>query len=166
MLVEKYNDRIDKIFGKYPDKRSAVMALLYIAQEEYGHITNEAIQEIGGILGLDATHIKGLIGFYTMYYDRPRGRYLLQVCTDLPCALRGAETFAGKVCENLGVKLGETTPDGMITVEAVMCLAGCDHAPMFQVQDADGIHYHEDQTVDSALQVVEGLRRRAAEGGA
>ena len=89
----------------------------------------------------------------------------MQICTDLPCALRGAETFADEVCQNLGVRLGETTPDGMITVEAVMCLAGCDRAPMFQVQDADGIHYHENQTVESALQVIEDLRRRTVAHG-
>jgi NADH:ubiquinone oxidoreductase subunit E len=107
------------------------------------------------------------VGSWSLHpVPRPPEGKRLQICTDLPCALRGAETFAEKVCENLGVKLGETTPDGMITVEAVMCLAGCDHAPMFQVQDVDGIHYHEDQTVESALQVVEGLRRRATEGGA
>jgi NADH-quinone oxidoreductase subunit E len=88
----------------------------------------------------------------------------VQICTDLPCALRGAEHFAEQVCENLGVKLGQATEDGMLVVETVMCLAGCDRAPMFQVQDSEGIHYHENQTVDSAMQVIEELRKRVSDG--
>ena len=168
MLADKYRTEIDAMLAKYPpgSERSAAMPLLYLAQKEYGHITPAALQEIADLIGVEPTQVGSLVGFYTLYHDQAEGKARLQICTDLPCALRGAETFAEKVCENLGVTLGETTPDGMITVEAVMCLAGCDHAPMFQVQDADGIHYHEDQTVESALQVVEGLRRRATEGGA
>ncbi len=168
MLADKYRTEIDAMLAKYPpgSERSAAMPLLFLAQKEYGHITPSALQEIADLIGVEPTQVGSLVGFYTLYHDQAEGKYRLQICTDLPCALRGAETFAEKVCENLGVKLGETTTDGMITVEAVMCLAGCDHAPMFQVQDADGIHYHEDQTVESALQVVEGLRRRATEGGA
>jgi NADH-quinone oxidoreductase subunit E len=168
LLADKYRTEIDAMLAKYPpgSERSAAMPLLYLAQKEYGHITPAALQEIADLIGVEPTQVGSLVGFYTLYHDQAEGKFRLQICTDLPCALRGAETFAEKVCENLGVKLGETTPDGMITVEAVMCLAGCDHAPMFQVQDADGIHYHEDQTVESALQVVEGLRRRATEGGA
>ncbi len=168
MLADKYRTEIDAILAKYPPgcERSAAMPLLYLAQKEYGHITQPALQEIADLIGVEPTQVGSLVGFYTLYHDRAEGKVRLQICTDLPCALRGAETFAEKVCENLGVRLGETTPDGMITVEAVMCLAGCDHAPMFQVQDGDGIHYHEDQTVESALQVIEALRRQAVEGGA
>ncbi len=87
-----------------------------------------------------------------------------QICTDLPCALRGAETFAEELCQQLGVEPGGTTDDGLVTVEEVMCLAACDRAPMFQVQDADGIHYHEDQTVESALKFIESLKDADADG--
>ena len=99
-----------------------------------------------------------IIGFYSLYYDKPSGKYHVQVCTDLPCALRGADQFLEKLCENLGIKVGETTPDGKVKVEAVMCLAGCDKAPMFQVQGPDGIEYHENQTVDSAVELINKLR--------
>jgi NADH:ubiquinone oxidoreductase subunit E len=78
--------------------------------------------------------------------------------------LRGAEVFARDVCRNLGVRLGETTPDGLITVEEVTCLAGCDRAPMFQVQDETGIHYREDQTVETALAWVDEVRRTYGQG--
>ena len=103
--------------------------------------------------------VASIVGFYSLYYDQPAGKYRVQVCTDLPCALRGAEKFLDELCENLGIRVGETTPDGMITVEYVMCLAGCDRAPMFQVQSGEGITYHENQTLESALKLVEELRQ-------
>jgi NADH-quinone oxidoreductase subunit E len=102
------------------------------------------------------------VGFYNLYYDRAGGRYRIQICTDLPCALRGAEAFARELCRRLGIELGGTTEDGLITVESVMCLAACDRAPVFQVQDGDGLHYHEEQSVDSALALIAMLRRGAA----
>jgi NADH-quinone oxidoreductase subunit E len=167
LLVDKYRTEIDAILAKFPpgQERSAAMPLLYLAQKEYGHVTQDALREVADLIGADPTQVGSLVGFYTLYHDRAEGKLRVQICTDLPCALRGAETFAEKVCQNLGVRLGETTSDGMVTVEAVMCLAGCDHAPMFQVQDGDGIHYHEDQTLESALQVIEDLRRRKVAHG-
>jgi NADH-quinone oxidoreductase subunit E len=104
--------------------------------------------------------VASIVGFYSLYYDEKGGKYRVQVCTDLPCALRGAEEFLGKLCENLGIQVGETTADGKITVEAVMCLAGCDKAPMFQVQSGEGLEYHENQSVESALKVIDELQKR------
>ena len=162
MLAEKYRDQIESILARYPadQKRSAVMPLLYLAQSEYGYLSPEAMGEVGGLIGVSATDVAGIVGFYTLYYDHPAGKRRMQICTDLPCALRGAEAMAEGVCQKLNVKLGQTTEDREWTVEAVMCLAACDKAPMFQVQDAAGIHYHEsaapDQpmTVDQALDVL------------
>ena len=166
MLSEKYQSEIHTLLAKYPQPRSAVMPLLYLAQREYGFVNEAAMAEVGALCGLSATQVAGIVGFYSLYYDRPEGRHRVQVCTDLPCALRGAEQFAEGLCQNLGVKLGETTADGEFTVEAVMCLAGCDKAPMFQVQDAHGIHYHESEsaekplTVEQAMNVLDGYRGR------
>jgi NADH-quinone oxidoreductase subunit E len=162
-LREKYSDEIEKILAKYPadHKRSAVMPMLYLAQKEQGFVTKQAINEIAEILEITATEVAGIVGFYSLYYDEPAGKYRLQVCTDLPCALRGADEFMAKLCENLGIKVGETTADGLVTVEAVMCLAGCDRAPMFQVQTGDGIEYHENQTVETAMDLIDGWRKRA-----
>jgi len=148
---------IEYHLAKYPDKRSAVMPLLYIAQEEYGYITPEAMEEVAQIVGTDVTHIKGVVGFYTMYYDKPKGKYLLQICTDLPCALRGAEEFSQHVCQRLGIEPGETTPDGLFTVENVMCLAACDRAPVMQVN----FHYVENLDLDKFNKLIEDLRREA-----
>ena len=162
-LLEKYSNEIQVILANYPadraGKHSAVMPLLYLAQRENGYITQDAISQIAEICEVSTTDVASLIGFYTLYHDEPSGKFLIQVCTDLPCALRGADEFLEKLCENLGIKVGETTPDGMVKVEQVMCLAGCDKAPMFQVQSAQGIEYHENQTVESALEVISTLRQ-------
>ncbi len=166
MLADKYRSEIDAILARYPaeQKRSAVMPLLYLAQREYGYITPAAMREVAGLTGIETTQVGSLVGFYTLLHDQPGAKVRVQVCTDLPCALRGAESFAQKLCDNLGIKLGEATVDGSVSVEGVMCLAGCDRAPMFQVQQADGIHYYENQTVDSAIQTIDDLRRESARG--
>jgi NADH-quinone oxidoreductase subunit E len=161
-LLEKFPHEIQAILAKYPTdragKRSAVMPLMYLAQHENGYVTKDAIGQIAEICEITATEVASIIGFYSLYYDVPTGKYHVQVCTDLPCALRGAEEFLEKLCENLGIKVGDITPDGKVKVEAVMCLAGCDKAPMFQVQGPDGIEYHENQTVESALELINKLR--------
>jgi NADH-quinone oxidoreductase E subunit len=157
MLTEKYPHEINAILAKYPPeyKRSAVMPLLYLAQREQGYVSGQEVDEIAEILEITSTEVGSIIGFYTLYHDKPEGKYRIQVCTDLPCALRGADQFLHKLCSNLGIKVGETTPDGLITVEAVMCLAACDKAPMFQVQTGKGLDYHENQTIESALNLIE-----------
>jgi NADH-quinone oxidoreductase subunit E len=160
-LAEKYSDEVNAIFKKYPVKRSAVMPLLYLAQREGGYITKEGMTEIAGMLDLDVTEVASIVGFYTLYHDEKAGKYRMQVCNDLPCALRGADKFLEALCGNLGIKVGETTPDGLVTVEAVMCLAGCDKAPMFQLQEGDKITYHENMTVDRSLELIEALKAGA-----
>ena len=156
MLTEKYPDEIQTILAKYPpeQKRSAVMPLLFLAQCEQGYVTKQAMNEIAEILDISATDVASVVGYYTLYHSEPGGKYRIQVCTDLPCALRGAEEFLEKLCENLGIRVGETTADGLVSVEAVKCLAACDKAPMFQVQSSDGIDYHENQTVETAMNLV------------
>jgi NADH-quinone oxidoreductase subunit E len=161
MLAEKYPDELKKILAKYPpeQKRSAVMPLLYLAQREGGCVTREAMADIAEMLEITTTDVASIIGFYTLFHDEKAGKYRMQVCTDLPCALRGADKFLEELCGNLGIQVGETTPDGLVTVEAVMCLAGCDKAPMFQLQSADGIEYHENMSVDKTMELVEALRK-------
>ena len=165
MLAEKYPEEIKKIFAKYPpeQKRSAVMPLLYLAQRDQGYVTKSALEDIAGILDITSTDVAGIVGFYTLYHDKKEGKYRMQVCTDLACALRGADQFLEDLCGNLGVKVGETTSDGMITVEAVRCLAGCDKAPLFQVQSSQRIAYHENMTVDKTMELIAALRKSGRE---
>ena len=165
MLAEKYPDEVKKIMVKYPpeQKRSAVMPLLYLAQRQDGYITKGALEDIAQMLEITTTDVAEIVGFYTLYQDKPTGKYRMQVCTDLPCALRGADKFLEQLCGNLGIQVGETTPDGLVTIEAVMCLAGCDKAPMFQLQSAEGIAYHENMSVDKTMELIETLRKSSGE---
>lgn len=128
----KYADRIALHLSKYPDKRSAVMPLLYIAQEEYGWVNDDAVNEVAQIIEIDPTQVRSIAGFYTMYSEKPKGKYWLQVCTDLACALRGADEFHHELLHELHIEEGGTTEDGMFTAEHVMCLGACDRAPMLQ----------------------------------
>jgi NADH-quinone oxidoreductase subunit E len=164
-LAQKYPGEVKQILAKYPaeHKRSAVMPLLYLAQRDQGYITKEAMQDIATLLDISLTDVGGLIGFYTLFHDKKEGKYRMQVCTDLPCALRGADKFMEELCANLGIQVGETTADGLITLEAVTCLAACDKAPMFQLQTSDAIEYHEDMTVDRTMELIQILRRAGRE---
>lgn len=160
-LAEKYPKEVQQILSKYPPegKRSAVMPLLYLAQREEGYVSKAAMKDIAKILDITETDVASIVRFYTLYHDRKEGKYHMQVCTDLPCALRGAEEFMEALCDNLGIKVGETTSDGFLTLEAVTCLAACDKAPMFQTQGPDGIKYHENMNVDKTMELVSVLKR-------
>jgi NADH-quinone oxidoreductase subunit E len=164
MLAEKYAQEIEAILAKYPpdQRRSAVMPLIYLAQREKMYVDRQDMAEIAHLLGMTSTDVASIVGFYSLYYDEPKGKYHIQVCTDLPCALRGADRFLQELCARLGIQPGETTADGLVTVEGVMCLAACDKAPMFQVQSGGGLTYHENQSVESALALIEQLRSDAA----
>ncbi len=162
-LRAQYAQEIDHILAKYPAdrKRSAVMPLLYLAQRAEGYIPARALQDIAEICEISITDVASIVGFYTLYYDQPLGRYHIQVCTDLPCALRGAEDFLAQLCQKLGVQPGQTTADGLFHLEEVKCIGACHRAPVFQVQGDGEIVFHENQSVDTALAVIEALREHA-----
>jgi NADH-quinone oxidoreductase subunit E len=161
-IAEKYSREIVELLAKYPAdrKQSAVMPLLHLVQRDFGFISNHSIKDISEILDMSSTEVASVVGFYTLYQDHPEGKYRFQICTDLPCALRGADQFLKDLCKALDIQPGGTTRDGLVTVEQVMCLAACDKAPMFQVQGKDGISYHENQTVTSAMEVINNLREK------
>jgi len=165
-LAKKYPKEVKQILSKYPpeNKRSAVMPLLFLAQREEGFVNKAAMQDIAKLVDITETDVAAIVGFYTLYHDKKEGKYRMQVCTDLPCALRGADKFMDDLCSNLGIKVGETTADGTITLEAVTCLAACDKAPMFQTQGPDGIKYHENMTVDRTLELVRTLKNAIGGG--
>jgi NADH-quinone oxidoreductase E subunit len=166
-LAEKYPKEVKQVLARYPAeyKRSAVMPLLYLAQRDEGYITKGAMQDIAAMLEMSVTEVGELIGFYTLYHDEKAGKYRMQVCTDLPCALRGADQFVEALCANLGIKIGETTPDGLITLESVTCLAACDRAPMFQLQSGDKLEYHENMTAHRTMELIEALKKADAAAG-
>jgi NADH-quinone oxidoreductase subunit E len=161
-LLDKHQSEIEQILNKYPAdrKRSAVLPVLVIAQQEYGYCTPEAIQEVASIVGITPTEVESVVGFYTLFYDKPIGRHLVQVCNDMPCALRGSDKFLDHACAKLGLDKhqvehgGQTTADGSITLESVVCLAACDKAPMMQVD----LEYHERLTNEQFDQIADSLK--------
>jgi len=146
------------------------MPLLFLAQRELGYITQQDIEEIADLLEISTTDVSSVAGFYTLFHlqqeGQPTPRYRIQVCTDLPCALNGADHFLEELCAALGIKVGETTPDGLFTIEEVKCLAACHRAPMFQLQGDGSITYHEHQTVQTAQVLIEELRQSVQESKA
>jgi NADH-quinone oxidoreductase E subunit len=162
VLVEKYADRIEQIFARYPDKRSAVMPLLYVAQEEYGWVTPESMDEIAALCEIDRTQVNSIAGYYTMYRESPKGKYWLQVCTDLPCAMRGADQFYKDLLAHLSVEDGGTTGDNMFTVDHVMCLAACDRPQVLQCN----FHYHENLDMDKVKALLDEWRADASKPAA
>jgi NADH-quinone oxidoreductase subunit E len=162
LLKESYAQEIEAILAKYPDKRSAVLPVMYLAQEAYGYMNKEAMRDVASVLDLDPTHVLALAGFYTLYYEEPVGKYVLEICNDLPCALRGADEFVDMACQKLAVDVDETTDDGMFTVKTVMCLAACDKAPMLQVN----LKYEENLDEEKFDALITRLREEAAAGEA
>ena len=132
MIAEKYAEEIEGILARFSHRKSAVLPLMHLAQQEYGYMSDEAIHEVAGILGLDPTHILSLAGFYSLFYEEPTGKYVLEICNDLACALRGADEFVEMACRKLDIPVNGTTNDDLFTIKTVMCLGACDRAPMLQ----------------------------------
>jgi NADH-quinone oxidoreductase subunit E len=161
-LIQRFPHEIEAILAKFPpeQKRSAILALLRLAQQDGNTVTVQAIREIAGLLEMTTTEVSSIVGFYTLFHEESAGRYRIQVCTDLPCAIQGAEKFFNGLCTYLGVSPGETTEDGLFTLEEVKCLAACHRAPLFQLQGDGEIHYHEHQTLESAKEMIIEIRSR------
>jgi NADH-quinone oxidoreductase subunit E len=153
-LQVKAKHEINAILAKYPSKRSAVLPLCQLAQQEYGHMSPEAIREVAEILELNPTEVRGLVGFYSLLRKNPSGEFVIEICNDLPCSLRGADEFVDHVCRNLKVKVGETTDDGLFTVETVMCVAACDRAPVAQIN----LEYFENLDPEKIDEILERLK--------
>lgn len=162
MFAEKYAKEIEGILDRFPSKKSAVLPLMHLAQAEYGYMSREAMREVAAILDLDPTHVLSLAGFYTLYYEEPVGKYVLEICNDLACALRGADEFVEMACRKLDIPVDGTTEDGLFTIKTVMCLAACDRAPMLQCN----LKYEEYLDEEKFDRLITRLREEAASGEA
>ena len=161
MLSETAQQELSQILKKYPDKRSAVLPALRLAQRERNYLTDDDIRDVAQALDMSVTEVHAIVGFYTLLRKEPTGKYLIQVCTDLPCALRGAEDFYRRLCQRLGLPPeGGTTEDGLFTVEEVVCIAACDKAPVAQIN----LEYHEHLTDEKIDAIIAELREKSAEG--
>lgn len=142
--------------AQYPDTRSALMPALYIAQNEYGWLPQEALDQVGELMGLTATQVGSVASFYGMYYVRPVGKHVIDFCTDMPCGLVGADKVYVRLRERLGLGPGEeTTADGEITLRPAMCLGGCHRAPILLLDNQEQLDNLTDAQLD---QLIERLR--------
>jgi NADH-quinone oxidoreductase subunit E len=147
-------ERIQEVAAGYPDKPSAIMPALRLAQEEYGWLPPEALREVGDALGLTPAHCQGVASFYDMFHLAPVGRHMVEVCTNLSCALVGAQRVLDAFESELGVGPGETTEDGEVTLRALECAGGCGSAPVVVVDHV----YHEPVEPEDVPAIVEQLR--------
>lgn len=122
-----------RLIARYPRPRSALISLLHVAQEQDGWVTDEAMEHIGELLGLTAAEVLGTCSFYEMFRREPVGRYLVNICNGISCMLLGSEDLIEHAEESLGINAGATTDDGLITLQAVECIASCDGAPCLAV---------------------------------
>lgn len=150
--------RFEAAVAKYPHKKAATLTCLWIAQEEDGYITPEAMRYIAELLEIPPTDVLAVVGFYSMYTQKPLGTYHFQVCHTLSCELMGSEGIVEAIENKLGIKPGETTPDGLFTLSRVECLASCGTAPMCQVNR----QYYENLTPQSVSELIDQLRTEAS----
>jgi NADH-quinone oxidoreductase subunit E len=150
--------RFDEIVTRYPPdrRRSAVLPALYLAQAQQGYITANAIRHVAGLLGITPADVEDVVSFYTMFYTKRVGTFVLQVCRTLSCALNGAERVTEELQAKLGIAPGETDASGTFTLVEVECLGACDRAPVVMVNDA----WHECLKPEDAARLVDDLRAR------
>jgi NADH-quinone oxidoreductase E subunit len=149
--------KVAAIADRYPDRRSLTLPALRFAQEEYGWLPPEALREVAEVLDLTPAYCEAVASFYDMFHLEPVGRHMVEVCTNLSCALVGAQRVVEAFESALGVKGGETTEDGEITFRAVECLGGCGYAPVVAVDN----RYRHNVEPEDAAAIVEEIRGTA-----
>lgn len=151
--------QLDELLTKYPPdrKRSAVLAALYLVQEQQGYLTASAMRHVAGILDMTPAQVDDVATYYVMFFKERVGKYVLQVCRTLSCALNGAERVTEALSEKLGLKVGETDPSGMFTLLEFECLGACDRAPVVMVNNE---HWHEHATPESCSKLVDDLKTK------
>jgi NADH-quinone oxidoreductase subunit E len=150
--------KFDEIVTRYPpdQRKSAILYALYLAQGQQGYLTAGAMHHVAQQIGCTGAEVEDVVSYYTMYYTRPVGKYVLNVCRTLSCALLGAERVTEELAAALGIKPGETDPTGTFTLMEVECLGACDRAPVVMVND----DWHERLMPEQVARFVDDIRTR------
>ncbi len=143
-----------ELVTRYPTRQAALLPTLWIAQHEFGWLSEEAQDYVARLMELPPAHVRAVVSFYTMFHRKPVGRFLLDVCTNLSCRLRGADRIVDCIRRRLGIEVGETTPDGKFTLATVECLASCATAPMLQLNQD---RFQENLTEESTIKLIDEL---------
>jgi NADH-quinone oxidoreductase E subunit len=154
-LTPAAQKKLDAVVSRYPNKQAACLPALHIAQAELGPLTDEVQQIVADYLGLPIAHVYGVVTFYTMFHQKPVGKNVLMVCTNVSCMLRGAYDILAHIERKLGISTGQTTADGHFTLVEEECLAACANAPMMIC----GTEYYLDLTPDKVDRALEELRK-------
>jgi NADH-quinone oxidoreductase subunit E len=159
----KFSDEFEARFGEmvahYPTKRSALVPTLLYAQDEVGFLSDEVVAELAGRLDLTVLEVHNVISYYSMLTTKPRGKFNVQVCTNISCLVRGGEDILCHCAKKLGVGHKGTTPDGMFTLEEVECIGACSWAPAAQVN----YDFHENLTPEKMDRVLDEYRKKATQ---
>src|SRR5215468_6188584 len=151
----EFETRFADMLTHYPTKRSVLVPTLLYAQDEVGFLSDDVIQEIAGRLELTVLDVRNVISYYSLLTTKPRGKYNVQVCTNIACMLRGGEELFAHCRKKLGIEHKGTTPDGVFTLEEVECIGACSWAPAVQVN----YDFHENLTIEKLDKVLEGLKK-------
>jgi NADH-quinone oxidoreductase subunit E len=154
MYSEANEKKIDELLTHYPVKRSAILPALFVAQSEHGYVTDEDIKYLAQRLDMRINEVEEVVTFYSMYSRKPVGKYKLQVCRTISCMLLGCDRITEHIGQQLGIKVGQTTPDGKFTLQEVECLGYCDLAPVLQIN----FDYHEKVTPERVDELIAGLK--------
>jgi NADH-quinone oxidoreductase subunit E len=146
--------KFEETISRYPKKEAAMLPVLHLAQQEFGYLSQEAIDYVAKLMGQAPARVHGVVSFYTMLNMKPIGAHHIQVCRTLPCALRGAEQITSCLKKTLGIELGQTTADGRFTLSEVECLASCGTAPMMQIDD----NYYENLSEEKIAEILRELK--------
>ena len=144
---------VRRLQGLYPDKRGALLPVLRLAQESFGHVSLEVEEYVAELFDLSPAHVHEVVTFYTLFFQKPKGRHVVSVCPNLSCHLMNAKGIIGHIEERLGIGPGETTPDGRVTFLTVECLCACEQAPMMQVDE----RYEGNLTPEKVDRILDGL---------
>ncbi len=158
-FTEANRARFEEIASHYPpeQRKSAILAALYLAQEQQGYVSKHVIRHVGEVVGCTAAEVEDVVSYYVMFFTRPVGTYVLQVCRTLSCALNGAERVTEAICRHLHIRPGETDPSGTFTLQEFECLGACDRAPVIMVNNE---HWHECQQPDDVPRFLDDLKAR------
>ncbi|MCL4511446.1 MAG: NADH-quinone oxidoreductase subunit NuoE [Bacteroidetes bacterium] len=157
MFTEENLRKVEELKKRYLKPQAALLQVLWIAQEQFGWISEEVMRYVADLLGLPFNQVLGVVTFYTMYNREPVGKYHVQVCANVSCMLLGSDNIVEHLERKLGVKIGETTPDKMFTLSEVECLGSCGTAPMMQVND----DYYENLTSEKIDRLLEEFKKQA-----
>jgi len=145
--------RIEQLIERYPQKRSALIPGLWIIQEELGWLRPDAMEELAEMVGVEPVQVEETASFYSLLFKKPKGKYIVDICTNISCMLCGGNELSGAIQQKLGIKPGQTTEDGLFTLREVECLAGCMGAPCAQIN----YEYYENLTSESLFKTLDAL---------